>query len=282
LLLILAACGEPTLSERDGSIIGPILDGGMEAPPDAPMIERLPERLPWPVATIRGTSDARRILLEGPGNPVVGMVLPGGAFCIDAAIPEPGPYVFRLYAQGDDGQLSERPAIVNVEYDPQAPSVPGAETCSGDDPAGCAEAEEICGDNRDNDCNNLIDDRDPACADCTDDAFEPNNDPNAPRIEPGLHQNLVICPGDPDFYGILTEVQDRLTVTASFSHAEGNLDLELRAPDRRTVVARSTSTSDDEMLSYTATAAGEVKLLVFGPEGAENFYNLRIEISPGT
>ena len=249
----------------------------MTPAPATPSIEPIADRVPYTVATLRGATDARRVFVEGPGNPISMTVLPDGSFCVDVAMPTPGPYVFRVIAQGDDGQLSD-PAVVNVQFDPSAPAIANAQTCSGADPAGCAGSMEICGNNRDDDCNNLIDDQDPACASCVDDALEPNDGPNSPRIDPNRYDGLVLCPGDPDYYGLFTQKPARITARLFFTHDVGDLDGDLIALDGVMPVARATSTNNDESLTYTATASGEYQLLVFGGAGVSNTYALDVEV----
>jgi hypothetical protein len=281
-LLLVAGlgCGEPSVTRPDGGPLAFLDARGMTPAPETPILEAVPERVPYTVATLRGQAGARRVIVESSANPVAATVLPDGSFCVDAPMPQPGEYSFRVYAQGADGQLSERPAVVSVRFDPAAPSVPGAQTCSGGDPAGCAGSVEICDNRRDDDCNNLVDERDPACATCADDPLEPNDDASAPRVDPRRYDGLMICPGDVDYYGVLLREGETLSARLFFTHAMGNLDLELLATDRRTVLARSTSTTDDELLSYTASVAGEHKLLVFGPGGSSNRYALDLRVDP--
>jgi hypothetical protein len=153
-----------------------------------------------------------------------------------------------------------------------------ATTCNGSHPAGCVNTVEICGNGRDDDCNNLIDEEDPTCAVCTPDALEPNDDPGAPQIDPGRLEDLTLCPSDIDYYGIYAEDGQMITARAFFQHAEGNLDLLLFGVDRRTIVQQSVSQTDDEMLTYTATAAGVYPLSVFAEPGVSNTYVLELDV----
>ncbi len=87
---------------------------------------------------------------------------------------------------------------------------------------------------------------------CEDDMFEDNDSLTDERIiTRGSHPGLVLCPGDDDYYaatysGSSTDV----TITVEFSHAEGNIDLYL-LDGSGGVLASSTSTDDDEVLTWT-------------------------------
>jgi hypothetical protein len=278
-LALLTACGDPTVTRPDGGFIFQI-DASV-GPPPTPTLDAIPPRIPYDVVTIRGRAMGARVFVEGIGSPVSEDLLPGGEFCVDVRLAAPGSYTFSVFAQHLSGPVSEPTTPVTVLYDPSAPEIPNAQTCSGADPKGCSSMVEICGNLRDDDCNNLIDDRDPTCATCQDDLFEDNDDPSAPRIDLGSHDGLQICPGDADYYGLALDVRDVLTAEIGFSHAEGDLDLELLAPNRATVVARSTSLDDGELITYTATTPGEYKVVVYGGSGAANGYSLDLAITPG-
>ena len=71
-----------------------------------------------------------------------------------------------------------------------------------------------------------------------------------------------------------------IAVRAFFRHAMGNIDMQLIAPDRMTTVASSLTMSDDELITYTATATGEYKVLVFAGGGATNTYALDVQVNP--
>lgn len=276
LLLLAAACGDPTIEGRDAGMADA---SGSAQPPAKPTVDAPPVRQPWPIVTVRGRAPgARRVIVEGGGNPIASPVLPDSTFCVDVELAETGDYQLSVLAQGSDGQLSEPAGPSPVNFDVAAPGIPGLSTCSGADPAGCSSSVEICDNNRDDDCNNLVDARDPDCATCTDDALEPNDDQNAPRIDPGRLDSLKICPGNADYYGVYARVGETITARAFFVHAQGNLDLELFGLDRRTIIARATSLDDDETLTHTATVTGEYDLVVFSSDSATNDYALDLRI----
>jgi hypothetical protein len=125
---------------------GPRIDRPFDAAADVntdvrvppPAVEPLPEAMPYTVVTLRGVaSDARRIMVQGAGNPQFRDVLPGGGFCIDIVVPDPGTYQFAVYSQNAAGLFSDEAALVDMVIDRAAPRVPGAHTCTDVDPALC-------------------------------------------------------------------------------------------------------------------------------------------------
>jgi hypothetical protein len=272
----LLACGDPSIEARDGGIMDA---AGSADPPQKPTLDAPPSRQPWRIVTLHGRAPgARRVIVEGGGNPIASPVLPDNSFCVDVELDEPDTYQLTVLAQGSDGQLSEPTAAASVTFDVTAPGIPGLSTCTGADPAGCQSTVEICDNNRDDDCNNLVDARDPDCANCTDDAFEPNDDHNAPRIDPGRKDSLRICPANIDYYGVYAREGETITARAFFVHAQGNIDLELFGLDRQSIIARATSLDDDETLTHTATVTGEYDLRVFSADAAANDYALDLRI----
>ncbi|MCK6550737.1 hypothetical protein L6R52_33175 [Myxococcota bacterium] len=272
------ACGEPSVSGPDGGSTG--IDSGPTSPPPAkPTVDATPARTPYAVLTLRGRAEGRRVIVEGGGNPIASTLLPDGSFCVDVPLRAPGDYALSVFAQAADGQISDAAGPIAVTFDPAAPGIPGGETCSGADPAGCPGTQEICDNNRDDDCNSLVDERDPDCASCTDDVLEPNDDPSAPRIDPGRYEGLRICPANEDYYGLFLRTGERADVRLFFVHAQGNLDLHLLGTDRRRVVARSTSLDDDESLTFTATTTGQLPLRVFSDDGASTTYTLDVRVT---
>ncbi|MBW2464846.1 MAG: PPC domain-containing protein, partial [Deltaproteobacteria bacterium] len=223
--------------------------------------------------------EARRVLINGSDNPLVTPVLPMETFCLDVPMPNPGTYTFEVTSQNSGGIFSTGSAMVTVEFDPGAPPILGLVTCSGADPAGCAGATEICENGRDDDCNGLVDDRDPECIECVDDIFEPNDDAAAPRLDPDRYEGLSLCSGNEDYFGVYARAGDTINASLFFSHPSGNIDAELLGLDRSTVVDSSTSTTDDEFVTHTATETGEYMLRVWGPGGAMNGYTLRLDVT---
>lgn len=275
LTLTLVGCGDPQVGHSDSGIV----DGGAGMPPPTPDLDPVPTRTPYPVVTLRGRAPlSRRVLVQGAGNPLASAVLPDDTFCVDVPLRTAGDYAVDVYGQASSGLLSDLPATATVTFDPAAPPIPGATTCSGADPAGCAGAVEICGNMRDDDCNGLTDALDPACATCMDDPLEPNDAPDAPRIEPMRYDNLKICPADEDYYGIYATTGQVVTARIFFMTSAGDLDLELFDTDGTTSLARSNSTTDTETVMATAAHDGQYVVRVFGYSGASNTYALDVRV----
>lgn len=94
------------------------------------------------------------------------------------------------------------------------------------------------------------------------DAFEPNDAPGAARaITPGEHANLLLEADD--WYRVDVPAGKVLRVTASFSHAEGDLDLALHRPDGALLRA-SAGQTDREQLDLVPARPGAVLVRVHG------------------
>jgi hypothetical protein len=264
-------------------------DGGVDPPPAAPQVDPPPPTTPYDLLTLRGVAEGRRVIITGTYeddegktvnvNPEAVTLGIGGEFCADLRLPAQSVYSFQLQAYGADNQVgAPLAAPIRVRYDKNAPALPEERTCAGVLTQGCSETVEICGDGRDNDCNGLADAMDPVCSTCADDQLEPNDSADAPRIQPGVYNNLQICPGDPDYYGVYLRRGERLDAQALFDHAEGDLDLDLLGVDGSTVLTRSATTESTETVIWTATAAGAHVLVVYGSQSTANGYRLRVEI----
>ncbi len=119
---------------------------------------------------------------------------------------------------------------------------------------------------------------------CTADEFEPNNTvQTAPALWPGSSTGLTLCPGDDDFYTVGLVVEDRVTISLAFSHAEGDIDLSLLGPSG-TTVASSASATDNESLTYVVTQSGlhRIRARLFGDTGSQpgNGYDLSFSLVP--
>lgn len=275
-----AGCLEPAVERPDAGGGSPFVDPPkVVPPPEAPVVDPIAARQPYPVITLRGLSEAKRIVVEGAGNPKIVPTLPGGMFCVDVPTPAAGAYVLQVFAQAADGQLSASPTTVNVEHDPGAPAIPGASTCAGADPAGCVATTEDCNNGRDDDCDGLRDAQDPQCATCDDDDLENNDDTTAPQVDPRRFDGLQLCPDDPDYYKLSANAGQTITARAFFVHsAAGDLDLHLLAADGVQVLDRSTSTSNDEMVTHTASTSGSFFVLVFSDPAGTNTYALDLKV----
>ena len=113
-------------------------------------------------------------------------------------------------------------------------------------------------------------------SDCSDDPFEPNDTLAQPAaLAAGNYANLQLCGGNDDYYAITVPVGRSLTVRASFTHASGDLDVELYRGGQ--VVGTSAGVTDQE--SVTAATAGSYVLRVFGCSGASNGYSLSVLVN---
>jgi len=276
-LSLLLACGGPKVDRPDAAFI--FDDAGTE-PPTTPRLDEVPVLVPWPVVTVRGRVDqGERVMVQGVENPLVTSVLPAsGEFCIDVPLRSPGSFDLSFRAQGEGGDFSA-PAMATVQFDPSAPEIPGATTCSGGDPRGCSGSAEICDNFRDDDCNGFTDDRDPACQTCEDDFFEPNDTTPAPMIEVGRHDGLKACGDDGDYYAFELEAGATILARIFFSHSGGDIDLFLIGPGGSTLTS-SESSDDDESLMFTSDTGGLHHVYVVGATTlVDNEYVLDVSVT---
>jgi len=100
-------------------------------------------------------------------------------------------------------------------------------------------------------------------ATCVSDAFEPNDslETAAPVSLPFSEAALTVCPEEQDYFSLQLTAGGTVQIDASFSTAEGNIDIRLFDPEGG-VVAQSTSETDAEKISYTAATTGSHTLQV--------------------
>ncbi len=95
-----------------------------------------------------------------------------------------------------------------------------------------------------------------APATCTDDGLEDNDDAaSATMIAPPIAQAGQACPVDDDYYELTAFSGETIVVIVEFSHAEGDINLQL-FDSGLSVVADSLSTTDDESISYSVPSGG--------------------------
>jgi hypothetical protein len=91
---------------------------------------------------------------------------------------------------------------------------------------------------------------------CADDGRENNDALGAARaVVPGALNNLRSCGGDRDWYAIQLNNGDTLDVYATFTHAEGDIDLRI-TDAAGTWLANAAGLVDDERAVFRATATG--------------------------
>ncbi len=114
---------------------------------------------------------------------------------------------------------------------------------------------------------------------CPEDDFEPNDDIYSSTIlQPPVDiPGLNICKGNEDWYALAPEAGRTALISLIFQHSQGDLDLYLR-DGYGDVVARSTSTSNNEAIIFLAPNSATYYLQVTGYSGAENNYQLIYEL----
>ena len=111
------------------------------------------------------------------------------------------------------------------------------------------------------------------------DGFEPNQQWETATdlgIAAQFHERLSIgASGDEDWFRWTAVRDGELNVEILFSHAVGDLELELR-DSQNAVVAGRYSSDDNEQLVYDATAGATYFVRVYGHAGATNDYGLKL------
>ncbi len=105
---------------------------------------------------------------------------------------------------------------------------------------------------------------------CTDDPFEPNNDPaHARDLAPGTY-DLSICdtalsPVDADWFRVALKAGEAVSVRLEFEHDLGDIDTDLSVDgSTATIVAGSAGTGDVEEFEYASASGGTFLLAVYG------------------
>ena len=114
---------------------------------------------------------------------------------------------------------------------------------------------------------------------CMEDSFSPNHDASAATtLNVGDDfPNLQICSGASDFFKIALTAGQRVSVGVFFSHAEGDLDVNVYAPGALdTPIAQGASEDDDELVGFEATDAGDYIVEVLGFMDAEAIYQIDV------
>ncbi|MBN2496428.1 MAG: hypothetical protein JXR96_17675 [Deltaproteobacteria bacterium] len=116
---------------------------------------------------------------------------------------------------------------------------------------------------------------------CDDDALEPDDSAYTARVVvAGDYEDLVICPRDEDWYVLERPLDRQLRVTIEFVALRGDLDLDLVAGDAQTLVMRSASAGDAEMVHVEEDPGTRFYLRVYGDDQTANQYEMRIELIP--
>ena len=115
----------------------------------------------------------------------------------------------------------------------------------------------------------------------TDDRLEDNDDfESGAFLDPELYTRLLACPDDDDFFTVLLAMDETVTVTLDFPHAEGDIDLFLW-DESELVVVSSLSVTDGEELTYTSDSFEfyRIQVVLLTDTGAVdgNSYDMLIE-----
>jgi len=107
------------------------------------------------------------------------------------------------------------------------------------------------------------------CPGASDDALEPNDTcASSNALSDGGYGNLFVARDDPDYYSFDLDVGDTMQISLVFNHANGDIDAYLYDEcDESSAVAQGTSTTSNELITYTNTT------------GCAQTLSLRVEIS---
>lgn len=107
-----------------------------------------------------------------------------------------------------------------------------------------------------------------------DDRFEDNDSiSTATPVTAGLPIPGIACPNDQDWFGISVVAGEVISAILKFNHADGDLDMALYDP-AGILLESASSSSDNEIITHTASQSGIYKLLVTGVPLAQNRYSL--------
>lgn len=106
-----------------------------------------------------------------------------------------------------------------------------------------------------------------------DDRLEDNDDATVPAaLSEGVAHDGILCGADQDWFLVPVTVGCVADASVEFTHAQGDIDLELYRPDGTTLVARSAGTDDGERVVRVATEAGmRLKVFFFSAEEANPY-----------
>jgi len=121
----------------------------------------------------------------------------------------------------------------------------------------------------------------------SDDSYENNDSCSAARaMTAGSYSGLVVkryASGDEDWYKVTVNNGQTLTITLSFTHAYGDIDLQLYNACGGSVIASSTGTGNSEQVTYTNSSGASATYYarVYLYNDTRNTYSMTISISGG-
>jgi hypothetical protein len=116
---------------------------------------------------------------------------------------------------------------------------------------------------------------------CDDDDQEPNDSAlSAVPVEAGGYSGLVVCPHDEDWYVIDRTYDQKLEVRIEYPAIEGDLDLDLLGGDAQTLVDRSSTAADFELVQVDNYPGTRFFIRVYGNPEISNQYTMGVTLSP--
>ncbi len=115
---------------------------------------------------------------------------------------------------------------------------------------------------------------------CTDDGREPDDTIGEATPYSAMIADGQICASDEDYFSVSVPRGSRVTVDLAFTHADGDLDLSLRAMDG-TILDTSAGVRDSEQVEHcNAGPTATLFARVSGYSAAENGYALSMDVQP--
>jgi hypothetical protein len=109
---------------------------------------------------------------------------------------------------------------------------------------------------------------------CVDDNLEPNDNRLQARVVgPGTYNNLKLCLEDDDWYALYVAQGEQVQATITFDNAQGDLDLRLSHEDDSYIGSSTSSSSNTETVSYTATRTERVYIRIYGYFDSDQYGN---------
>lgn len=103
---------------------------------------------------------------------------------------------------------------------------------------------------------------------CMDDSFESNDTYRAAKVINGsvvgvTYKNLVVCPSDEDWFKVEVLEGECLTVSLTFTHSNGDIDLTIYDSVLTKLVSSASSTNNESAMTLPAFEDGNYLIKVF-------------------